>query len=161
MWRTTFTNEVLTPVPQDVSPETLIKLLHNHSFLITMSPIVTRHQESDRELMTGKITYDVWENIVPYSLWNYEIKFRCAFANKPNGVTSWIEAPMGFHSKAEYTVGAEGAWEGGGNVIEEAIESSCSVLFKPFVEWTMVGVRRKMHAQIIAKAREVARGVES
>ncbi|KAK3113223.1 hypothetical protein LTR53_009709 [Teratosphaeriaceae sp. CCFEE 6253] len=125
MWRTTFTNEVMTPVPQDVSPETLIKLLHDHSFLITMSPIVTRHQEVDRELMSNKITYDVWEvlDLLPFGLWKHEIQFRCAFANKPDGVVSWIEAPMGFTSRAEYSVGSGGAWEGGGDVLEEAIES--------------------------------------
>lgn len=163
MWRTTFTNDVTTPLPKDVRPETLINLLHSHDFLITMSPIVTRHQERDRELTTGKITYDVWENIdlLPFGLWKYELHFNCSFANKPDGVVSWIEAPMGFNSKAGYTVRPEGAWKGEGMALEEAIESSCNVVFKLFVEWTMVPVRRKMHAQIIAKARELDRGLES
>ncbi|KAK5723735.1 hypothetical protein LTR15_005435 [Elasticomyces elasticus] len=156
-----FTNEVITPVTQDVRTDSIINILHDHSFLITMSPIVTRHKESDRELATGKVTYNVWENIVPFKLFNYEIEFKCAFQDKPDGVISWIEAPMGFTSKADYTVGPEGVWDGGGNVIEEQIESNCNVLLKPFVEWTMVGVRRKMHLEIIAKAREMARGVES
>ena len=150
MWRTTFQNEVIDPIPKDVDPRSLLDLLHDHAYLITMSPIVTRHQECDRELMSGKITYDVWENIdlLPFGLWKYELQFRCAFANKPDGVISWIEAPMGFRSKADYTVRPEGAWEGGGMVLEEAIESSCNVMFKLFVEWTMVPVRRKMHAQM-------------
>jgi hypothetical protein len=166
MLRTTFHNTVTTPLSDDVHPDTLINLLHDHSFLITMSPIVTRHNEIDRELTSGKVKYDVWEHIalLPFGLWKYEIKFNCAFQDKSDGIVSWIEAPMGFTSKADYTVRSrkgEELEEGEGMVLQEAIESSCSMVFKLFVEWTMVPVRRKMHAQILAKAKELDRGVQS
>ncbi|KAK3675966.1 hypothetical protein LTR78_004158 [Recurvomyces mirabilis] len=181
MFRTTFTNNVADPIPQDVYPDTVTKLLHNHEFLITMSPIVTRHEERDRDEETGKISYEVYEklDLLPFGLWKYEIRFTCAFQNRPDGVVSYIQAPMGFNSRAEYTirtarhddgeailnayenVGFGGTTGGTAMVLDEVIESTCSVLFKPFVEMTMVPVRRKMHAQIIAKAREMDRGVES
>ncbi|KAK5113303.1 hypothetical protein LTR85_010920 [Meristemomyces frigidus] len=171
MFRTTFTNTVTTPIPPDVSPETMIKLLHDHSFLITMSPIVTRHAPRDRE--AGKITYDVWEDIdlLPFGWWKHEIHFTAAFEDKTDGEISWIEAPLGFNSKADYTVrsatdadheaGVFGDADGGRGsmVLEEAIETACSIVFKPFVEMTMVPVRRKMHAQVVERAREIGKGM--
>jgi len=181
MFRTTFTNHVADPIPQDVHPDTVIKLLHNHDYLITMSPIVTHHEELDRDRETGKVSYEVYEklDLLPFGLWKYEIRFTCAFQNKADGVVSYIQAPMGFNSKADYTIRTArhddgeailNAYENIGSggtagttamVLDEAIESTCSVLFKVFVEMTMVPVRRKMHAQVIAKAQEMDRGVES
>lgn len=84
---------------------------------------------------------------------------------------------MGFMSRAEYTVrparggverdGEEAIEEGlersvgieeGGWVLIEVGETSCSAIFRPFVEWTMVPVRRKMHAQILERAAEMRSG---
>jgi len=165
MFRTTFTNNVTTLIPSDVDHQTIIKLLHDHDFLITMSPIVTRHSPRDKDPATDKITYDVWENIdlLPFGWWKHELHFTASFQNKDNGVVSWIEAPLGFNSKADYSIrgakaeddlkAAEGS-DSSGMVLEENIESSCNLVFKPFVEMTMVPVRKKMHAQIVEKARE-------
>ena len=160
MFRTTFTNTVTTPIPPNTIPsiDALIALLHDHSYLITMQPIVTRHEIRDRDPTTHRITYNVWENIqlLPFGLWPKEIQFTAAFTDKKDGVISYVEAPMGFVSTAEYTVkpGAEWDGEGGGWVLEERIESACNVVFKWFVQGTMVPVRRKMHQQILEKVRE-------
>lgn len=158
MFRTTFTNTVTTPVPADLPISLLIALLHDHSYLITMQPIVTRHSINARDPTTGRITYDVWEaiDLLPFGWWKHEIQFTAAFTDKKEGVTSYVEAPMGFVSTAQYTVKPGEQWdgEGGGWVLEEKIESSCSVLLKWFVQGTMVPVRQKMHRQIMEKCRE-------
>lgn len=158
VFRTTFLNNVTTSLPADVDPKTLIGLLHDHSFLITMQPIVTRHEIRDRDPRTGKVTYDIWEaiNILPFGLWKREIQFTGAFTDRREGVVSEIEAPMGFLSEATYTVKPGEAWdgEGAGWVLEESIESSCNVIMKWFIEGTMVPVRQKMHQQIMEAVRE-------
>ena len=163
--RTTFHNTVTTPIPADVKAEELIRLLHNHSFLITMSPVVTRHSvreednhDSNNHTTTGKkVSYDVWENLnfLPFGLSAYELQFMAAFTDKADGVISYLEAPMGFVSEANYTVkkGASVEGNGDGCVLEEVIESACSVLFRPFVEATMIPVRKKMHQRLIEEAR--------
>jgi hypothetical protein len=204
----TFYNTVTDPVPPDVDPKHIVTVLHNHSALITLSPIVTRHNLRNRVPGGGRAHYDVWEvlDLLPFGWWKYEIHFTTAFLDKEDGVVSWIEAPRGFASRAEYTVlhqhvdveggtagkksrrrkgkervvtrdesipltpGStermvlpENSVEDGGDgmgkkevVLEEKIESSCCVVFRPFVEWTMVPVRRKMHRQVLEKARELA-----
>ena len=158
MFQSTFHNVVTTPIPNDVNAEALVKLLHNHSFLITMSPIVTRHQEAGKDPQTGAVRYDVWENItiLPFGLWTHELQFDAFFQDTGDGVISWIQAPLGFHSQAIYTVRTAKAGETDNErmVLEESIETSCPVFFRPFVEWTMVPVRQKMHAKMIEKSRD-------
>ena len=163
MLHTTFRNTIETPVPKDVDPQSLIDILHDHSHLITMSPIVTRHELRDHDRATGKRTYNVWEDIdlLPFGWWKKEIQFQCSFEDQQNGVISWIEAPMGLTSKAEYIVHSGPAGDGQGMVLEKRIESGCHVMFRPFVEWTMVPVRKKMHAQMLAQARDRAENARS
>ena len=178
MFRTTFHNNVTTPIPSDLNTSLLLALLHDHSYLITMQPIVTRHSIRSRDQASGEITYDIWENIdlLPFGLWKREIQFQAAFTDTDTGVVSTVEAPMGFVSSAEYVIRPAGAKDSEGNdavdgataeeggwVLEEKIESSCNVVFKWFVQGTMVPVRRKMHARILEKVREreVRRSVAS
>lgn len=157
-WRTSFHTSVVTPIPADLDAKAIIAAFHDHTFIITMQPIVTRHCMRDQDPGTGKQTYDVWESIalLPFGLWKKELQFTVAFTDKKDGTVSDIEAPMGFTSEATYTVkpGAEWDGEGGGWVVEEEIESHCNVVFKWFVEGTMVPVRRKMHLQILEHVRE-------
>lgn len=160
-WRTSFHTLVTTQVPQDIDAKALIEAFHDHDFIITMQPIVTRHEVRDRDPATGKLTYDVWENInlLPFGLLKHEIQFTAAFTDKKDGTVSAIEAPMGFNSEATYTIKPGQDWdgEGGGWIIEESIESACNVLLKWFIEGTMVPVRRKMHEQILEHVREKER----
>lgn len=160
-WRTSFHIEVSTPVPEDIDAKAVINAFHDHDFIIRMQPIVTRHEVRDRNPDTGKLTYDVWENIslLPFGLWTHEIQFTCAFTDKKDGTTTAISAPMGFDSQATYTIKPGADWDGDGHgwIIEESIESQCNVLLKWFIQGTMVPVRRKMHAQILEHVREVER----
>nr|POE54973.1 hypothetical protein CFP56_64645 [Quercus suber] len=116
-----------------------------------------------------KITYDVWENLplLPFHLLTHELHFTASFADRDDGVVSWIHAPMGFVSTAVYSVhaaaaavsaGAEQAPQSGGMELEEHIETTCPVFFKVFVEATMVGVRRKMHERLIERVMAQAGG---
>lgn len=157
-FKSTFNTLVTTPIPPDVDAKAIISALHDHGFIITMQPIVTRYEVQDRDPTTGKIIYDVWENInlLPFGLWKHELQFQVAFNDKSNGTVSWIEAPMGFSSEATYTVKPGIAWdgEGGGWALEESVDTTCPIIFKWFVESTMVPVRQKMHEQIIDGVRE-------
>ena len=157
-FRTTFHTTVTTAIPSDVDAKAVINAFHDHGFIITQQPIVTRYEMRDRDPATGKLTYDVFENIslLPFGLWVYELQFTSAFTDKRDGTVTWIEAPMGFTSEAEYTVKPSEQWngEGGGWVLEEEIETTCPVVLKWFVEGTMVPVRQKMHEQIIDSVRQ-------
>lgn len=173
MWRTTFTNTIATPLPPDLKPATLVHLLHDHRFLISTSPLVTRIEPTSPPYAAGKTTYEIWENIdvLPFGLWKKQISFTADFEDTADGLLSWVHAPMNLENHATYTVrnaasaadgqpeSAEG--EAGGMVLEEVVKTSCNVVFKWFVEMTFVPVHRKTHEAMIAKALELDRGVES
>lgn len=156
-FKTTFDNVVTSSVPKDVDQDILVKIFHDHKFLIHMQPIVTRHEMRERDPATGKLTYDVWENIdlLPFGLWKYELQFTTAFTDTKDGTISWTEAP-GFVSEATYTVkpGEALNGEGGEWVLEERIETTCPFLLRWFVEGTMVSVRQKMHQNIFDDVRK-------
>ncbi|KXT06809.1 hypothetical protein AC578_7105 [Pseudocercospora eumusae] len=155
--RTAWHNDIATSVPTHCKRDQITNILHDHGFLITMSPIVTRYEEAERQ--GEKVKYHVWENIdlLPFGLWKHEIKFDCSFENNTDGVTTWIEAPMGLTSKAVYSViktpTSSNVESGGECVLDESIDSSCNFFLKAFVEGTMVSTRKKMHARILAKAK--------
>ncbi|KAK3724791.1 hypothetical protein LTR37_000839 [Vermiconidia calcicola] len=157
-WRTSFHSLVETPIPDDIDAKALINAFHDHDFLITMQPIVTRHEIRDRDPESGKLTYDVWEaiSVLPFGLWKQEIQFTCAFTDKKDGTISAVEAPMGFTSEATYSIkaGEQRDGEGDGWVIEESIETTCPMIFRWFVESTMVSARRKMHEQVLDHVRD-------
>lgn len=156
MAKTTWQNNISTNLPAEAKPSNIIDLLHDHAFLITMSPIVSRYQEAHRD--GDKVTYDVWEHIdlLPFGLWKREIQFTAAFQNTETGVVTWIEAPMGLTSRATYAVkpaSDKTDSPNGSHFLDESIESACNVLLKTFVESTMVATRKKMHLRILEKAR--------
>lgn len=153
--RTTFHNNVTTPIPNNVDHQTIVVLLHDHDLVIHLSPIVTKFKERDRD--GDKVNFDVWENVdlLPFGLWKHEIQFTASFQDKVDGVISWLEAPLGLTSQSTYTVhpksvpGSDGEPDGGtegGWVLEEAIESSCSVFLRPLIEPQLLSARNHMYA---------------
>ena len=146
---TSFHTRITTPIPLEVDHEAIAKSLGDHDFLISMQPIVTRHEIRDRDPVTGQITYDVWEKIglLPFGLWRYELQFITAFMDKDDSLVSWVKAPMGLTSEAHYAVKPreQGEGEVGEWVLDESIKTTCPIVFKWFVESRMVDVRRKMH----------------
>ena len=159
MLRTTWHNSIRTPVLSHIRREDLVAKLHDHGFLITMSPIVYRYEETGRD--RNQVRYDIWEtvNVLPFGLWKQDVNFSAAFEDTADGVMSELQAPMGVTSHARYSVvlresmEEDGGGGGGGGVeqwvLNEEIESSCSVFLRTFVEWTMVATRKKMHASIM------------
>lgn len=157
MFRTAFHNSVTTPLPSDIDPKSVVGILHDHSFLITLSPIVTGHEVKERDPETGWIAYAVHEvvKILPFGLWQQPTTFQCSFRDKQEGVTTAIEANLGIKSEADYTVRvSESEEEGSGWVLDEQIDSSCNFLLKWVVQSNMMPVRQKMHEQIIEKIRQ-------
>ena len=164
MLRTTWHNSIRTPIPTDVRREDLIATLHDHSFLITINPLVYRHEETGR---TGdRVQYDVWDKVdmLPFGLWKHDVQFTVAFEDTSDGVVTDVQAPMNLTSHVRYTVqrdqsqggsaGGEGTNAGGaGWMLVEELENSCSVFLKTFIDSTMVAVHKKIHVSVIDRAR--------
>lgn len=166
-------------------------IIHTQPLVTRFSPQQTpkddgnTHDSSGNIDKDGSITYDVWEEIpvLPFGLWSKEIHFTASFRDTSSGVQTRVDAPMGFVSEASYVVrrfesgdkkefpstrdasvsaAAGGSSVGRGEwVLEEKIRSQCNFVFKPFVQATMVPVRRKMHEGMIARVMKDQKGTAS
>ncbi|KAK4503235.1 hypothetical protein PRZ48_006663 [Zasmidium cellare] len=146
MASTTWHNTITTPIPGDVEPTAVVKILHDHSFIITLNNLVTAHSklrdEGQREI------YSITDSIpILPPIWRRSVTYQASFENKDDGVETWVDAPLGLSMHGRF--GEEGGW-----VLGEEVESKASVLLKGFVEKTMVNAHRKMHASVIERARE-------
>ncbi|KAF2724772.1 hypothetical protein K431DRAFT_281723 [Polychaeton citri CBS 116435] len=183
MFRANWTDIITDPIPPNIKPQAVTDFLHDHVGLINLSPIVTRHQRKEASSPEEGEAYDVWENIdlLPLGLWKHEIHFSVSFADTPDGVVSFIDAPLGLQSKATYMVrrsnpdgpadvsapqspqaaergpDREAMWDGGW-VLEERVESSVSVFFKLMVEGQLVPTRKTMHQRLLKKVEERLHG---
>jgi len=164
-WRTTFNNTISTPIPADVKSSDVVKGLHNHAFLISLSPFVVRHELASTS-PSGKQTYQIVDNIdfLPFGLWKREVTFTAAFEDKADGVISDIEAPAGLVIRNDYSVksaavGGNGGEEAGaGMMLVEEVTTSVNVLLKLFVQANLVSSHEKNHQKLIDWAREEGSG---
>lgn len=158
MSSTIWQNTLTTPIPADVDPSAIVKILHDHSYILSLNTIVTSHekvkQEGPREI------YNITESIpILPPIWKRSVTFQGSFENKDDGVWTWVTAPMGVNMHAKYVVRwKEEGLEGSGWALEEEIETRCSLLLKGFVERTMLGSHRNMHQRFIERARERGTG---
>ncbi len=157
---TEWQNTVTTPIPPEVDPQAVIEVLHDHALLISLQPLTSRHEVAEKHPETGWIAYHVFETI---NLWllKHEIKFKVSFNNTKDGLKSFVEASGGVVSEANYTVRSDEPSHGGVGdgkvlpwVMQEKIETSCSIFLKPVVASNMITARTKMHEKIMEEAKE-------
>jgi hypothetical protein len=162
MLQTTWHNTITTPIPTDVKPADIIKGLHNHDLMISVSPFVVRHNLASTS-PSGKQTYDIVDkiDILPFGLWKREVSFTATFEDNANGTTSSVKAPSGLVITGDYAVkpaAGHVSAEDGAMVLVEEVQTSASVLLKHFVQSTLVSSHEKNHQKLIDWAREQGSG---
>jgi hypothetical protein len=160
--RTTWHNTITTPIPSDVKPANIIKGLHNHDLMISLSPYIVRHTLTSTS-QTGKQTYEIVDNIdfLPFGLWKHQVSFTASFEDNATGTSSSIQALAGLVIDGDYAVKpAAGHLEAADDamVLVEEVQTSVNVLFKLFVQGTLVSSHEKNHQKLIDWAREQGSG---
>lgn len=157
---------LFTAIPPSVDHTKVIAFLHNHKALINLSPLVTSYNETGSD--GRQVSYDIRERVpvLPAGLWNQEIRFSAVFENREQGLYSKLHAPMGLVSEVTYdilkvenesssdVVDEEGREIESQWVMKETIDSSVNVMFKSFVDSSMVPTRRKMAKRLMVRVAE-------
>lgn len=152
-----------TAIPSTVTSESVIAFLHNHQAVIGLSPLVTSSERVATSTSSSQDEYNVHEEIsvLPMGLYKKTISFKAIFEDRDTGVWSKVFAPLGFVSEALYTVErvaddhAADVVDGNGAriesewVLEETITSSCNIIFKAFVDASLVPTRRTMAQKLM------------
>lgn len=103
MQRTTFTNR--TPLPNTLSEEAVLRILHDHAAMIEQNPLVIHYEristpddapEDERDgawyELTDRISY------LPCGLLQGKLNYRGYLHDTPQGLRTHIYAPLGYIS---------------------------------------------------------------
>lgn len=175
---------VITPIPGFIPRQLAIDILHSHSEVITLNPLVLEHKpipaprtaESDEFYSTW---YEITERIqyIPGlgRMGSGTIKFNGCFHNMPWGLQTHIYAPMNVDLRNKYRIAgnqqgveppetpeiglkALGA-PADGLYLHEDIEIKCNVAVIGFVKGQLQKAGKEMVARIIKKAELLDAGV--
>ncbi|KAL9095753.1 MAG: hypothetical protein Q9165_002185 [Trypethelium subeluteriae] len=166
MFRSSFTVSRQTTLPASVAKEDVLTLLHDHSEMITLNPIVIKHEQmqgpsspppslqqdetsaSDQDDIFSSpagAKYSITDQMsyLPGHLWDGKIVYTAWFANASDGLRSFVRAPMGVEIRGSWRVIPSTPGyrpEGSGDLdhyLEERAVVSCNSLLRPFIQKTL------------------------
>lgn len=172
MSRPSYTVHIQEDIPSYLTPDDVIRAVHDHKNLMYSQPLVTGVRSvspdevtfnwfgrAEEEHFDGDNTnihhYEVSEVItfIP-GIGDYgkkQLTFPARFRDQPNGTKSWADAPQGVTVASHFMVipkeGVRGAW-----VLEEKATVECSSIFMPFVKRSFHSAHEALCKDIIAKA---------
>ncbi|KAI9701361.1 MAG: hypothetical protein M1820_006452 [Bogoriella megaspora] len=152
--RSSFVVNQQTELPATATRDQILAMLHDHSLMITLNPLVLNHElasftpvpkfRDDTDATnprTATHKYSITDKIsyLPHGLWDSNMTYTGWFANTADGLRTWVQAAAGVEVQGLWFV--REAMGGRGLVLEEEATVNCSSLLKPFVE----GELRKSH----------------
>jgi hypothetical protein len=171
---------VITPIPSFIPRQLAIDILHSHSEVITLNPLVLEHKPipaprnaaSDEYYSTW---YEITERIqlVPGvgRLGASRISFNGCFHDMPWGLQTHIYAPMNIDLRNRYRIGGNQPGEppetkeigletpADGLYLREDIEIRCNLTMVSFVKAQSKAASKEMVSRIIKKAELLDAGV--
>lgn len=175
---------VITPIPGFIPRQLAIDILHSHSEVITLNPLVLEHKpiSAPRDAQADEF-YSTWYEIterIQYipgvgKMGSGTIKFNGCFHDMPWGLQTHIYAPMNVDLRNKYKIAgnqpgveppeqpeiglkALGA-PADGLYLREDIEIKCNVAVISFVKGQLQKAGKEMVARIIKKAELLDAGV--
>jgi hypothetical protein len=97
------------PLPVSVSSARALSILHEHSNIITLSPLVVDHHALpaiDNSAGSLSITYSITDRIdyLPLGLYSGNVTVMAEFTNQDDGVSTTRHAPLGFIIKERWII---------------------------------------------------------
>ncbi|PWY94564.1 hypothetical protein BO94DRAFT_278331 [Aspergillus sclerotioniger CBS 115572] len=159
MLRKKETYTITTPLPPPIPRHLAISILHSHSEIISLNPLVISHHaiKAPRNAPADEY-YSTWYEItervryVPRT-----ISFNGCFHDEPWGLRTHTYAPMGVDLRNSYRIVGEDG--GGGLSLREDVEVECNLTLIAFVKSQLRAASKMLVDRLIKKAELVDRGV--
>ncbi|KAM0272260.1 hypothetical protein ACHAQH_008757 [Verticillium albo-atrum] len=176
----------ITPIPGFIPRQLAIDILHSHSEVITLNPLVIDHKpiQAPRDAASDEF-YSTWYEITERMQWvpglgkmgSGKIKFNGCFHDMPWGLQTHTYAPMNIDIRIKYRI--EGNQPGveppvhaeigladlgipaDGLYLREDIEIKCNITVVSFVRSQLKAASKEMVSRIIKKAELLDAGVLS
>ncbi|EFX05949.1 hypothetical protein CMQ_4018 [Grosmannia clavigera kw1407] len=175
---------IITPIPGFIPRQLAIDILHSHSEVITLNPLVLEHKpiKAPRDSASDEY-YSTWYEIIERiqyvpglgRMGSGKIAFKGCFHNMPWGLQAHIYAPMSTDLRYKYRIAGNQpgieppeTMEMGlaslgaptdGLYLREDVEVKCSIAVMSFVKSQLKAASKKMVERIIKKAELVDSGV--
>ncbi|KAJ5960445.1 uncharacterized protein N7479_007595 [Penicillium vulpinum] len=171
----------ITPIPSSVPRQLALDILHSHSEIITLNPLVLTHQpiRAPRDAVADEY-YSTWYEIterVQYvpglgKMGSGKISFNGCFHNVAWGLETHMYAPMGIDLKSKWRIAgnqrdeppelqkrfADGAPQTG-LYLREDIEIECNRTLSSFVKTQLKAASKVLVDRLIKKAELLDAGV--
>lgn len=160
MQRTTFTNR--TPLPNTLSEEAVLRILHDHAAMIEQNPLVIHYEristpddapEDERDgawyELTDRISY------LPCGLLQGKLNYRGYLHDTPQGLRTHIYAPLGVHIHDYWTVHRRKIFAGETGppsvfYLQEEVELICPFITTSFVRRTLSQSHSELVTRLVA-----------
>ncbi|CAG8219702.1 unnamed protein product [Penicillium salamii] len=175
----TYTN--ITPIPSCVPRQLALDILHSHSEIITLNPLVLTHEpiRAPRNAVADEY-YSTWYEIterVQYvpglgKMGSGKISFKGCFNNVPWGLQTHMYAPMGIDLQSKWRIGGNQpdeppeSWERrtdgapqNGLYLREDIEIECNRTLISFVKNQLKAASKVLVDRLIKKAELLDAGI--
>ncbi|KAL3479223.1 hypothetical protein BJX99DRAFT_86562 [Aspergillus californicus] len=167
---------VTTPIPPNVPPTLALSILHSHSEIITLNPLVLTHTpiKAPRDAPADEY-YSTWYEIterVQYipgvgKIGSGKISFKACFHDETWGIRAHTYAPMSIDLRAVYRlvepVGLDshiqGQGQGQGLLLEQEVTIECNRTLISFVKGQMKASTKVLVDRFIKKAELLDAGV--
>ncbi|KAL5334293.1 hypothetical protein BJX70DRAFT_378702 [Aspergillus crustosus] len=169
---------ISTPIPRSVPRTLALSILHSHSEIITLNPLVLSHTpiKAPRDAPADEY-YSTWYEVterVQYipgmgKFGSGKISFRGCFADEEGGIRVHTYAPMGIDLRTVYRIvgGDSTSGEGNGNgngdgeglVLHQEVVIECNKAMISFVKGQMKTSTKVLVDRFIKKAELLDRGV--
>jgi hypothetical protein len=174
----------ITPIPGFIPRQLAIDILHSHSEVITLNPLVLDHKpiKAPRDAASDEF-YSTWYEIIERiqyipgmgKLGSGKISFNGCFHDMPWGLQTHIYAPMNVDLRNKYRIGgnqpgveppeqteiglAELGAPADGLYLREDIEIKCNIAVVGFVKTQLKAASKEMVQRIIKKAELLDAGI--
>ncbi|PQE22702.1 Nacht and wd40 domain protein [Rutstroemia sp. NJR-2017a BVV2] len=169
MAKTIFTT--ITPLPSNISRETVLSTLHDHLEMIDLNPSHTsRVPSKPPPTATPEEYHCQWYTItdtvsyLPANLITGTVSFSACFHDLANGLQTHCYAPMGLDIKEKWTIGGNAPGEPiapreiginapvEGLYLREDVTMKCNFLLTKFVRKTLQESLKALVARLVVKA---------
>jgi hypothetical protein len=163
---------VVTPLPPTVSRETAIEMLHSHSEMIELNPLVINHVKCKPPANAPPdefhcTWYELTDRITYLPGIKGQVSYKACFHDLPRGLQTHVYAPAGLEIKEKWSIGGNEPGEerevielGLGNLgvpreglyLREDIDMSCNVFLTGFVKKTLNKAHGVLVDRLVVKA---------
>lgn len=162
----------ITPLPPTVSRETAVSMLHSHSEMIELNPLVIRHEKCKPPANAPPdefhcTWYELTDRITYLPGIKGQVSYKACFHDLPRGLQTHVYAPAGLEIKEKWSIGGNEPGEerevielGLSNLgvpreglyLREDVDMNCNIFLTGFVKRTLNKAHKVLIERLVVKA---------